>query len=334
MYLKLSCKITIGNYIMRGLHEVEVKRSVHLLIATCNIKLPLNAVMRNNATATMQRLKLADTLTEGSPITVELGYNGKLRTEFTGYVRRINYASPLELECEDELYLLRKLFFKKSFKNITAKALIQQVLDALKNEKKVAVKLYDKIPEVTIGNFYPNGNNGAWILEELRKFGITCYLTRINNELTLFAGLAYDLNKGRVFYKFNSNTLSPDDLKYNRAEDVKIKVELVNEKSDGTSTKYEFGEDGGDIKRVTMSNAAGKLEAKLRADAEINRWKVDGYKGAIETMLIPFAEPAMTADVVDPQFAERAGSYYISEVITSMGTGGARRKVTLEVKVK
>lgn len=333
MYLRDECYITIGNYVLRGINECEIVKSIHVLIGTCVLQLPLNAVFRNEATATMQTLKLADALKEGDKVEVRLGYNGKLRTEFTGYVRRINYSQPLVIECEDELYMLRKVKMVQSFKNVTAKQIITAALDQLRNEHGVNILLFDGIPDIPIGNFYCKGNTAVWVLEELRKFGVHCFLVRINNVLTLYAGLQYGYNAGRVYYKFNSNTVSTDNLKYNNADDKKYRVTVVNFKKDGTQERETYGEEGGDQLTINVYNAAA-AEMRQRAESEVQKLRVDGYKGDLETLLLPVAEPGMTADVHDPQFAERDGSYYVSTVTTYMGTNGTSRRVQLEVRLR
>jgi len=334
MYYTLTCKIRIGQYVLNGVNAIVIKKSVHTLIQTAVLSLPLSVVKENKETKSTERVQLADKIKEGDPITIEIGYNGSLKNEFTGYVKRINYKQPLEIECEDALYLLRKVYFKESYRNISAKELINKVIDKLNVESGLSIKIYNNTPDVTIGNFYPQGKSGVWVLEELKKFGVTTYLYDNSGVLTLFAGLAYDLQKGRVKYKFGYNTISHDDLKYQGGEDKKYKVNVVNFKRDGTQQKETFGEEGGDSVTINTYNATGTSQMKLLADAEVIRLKTSGYKGTIETFLIPEVMPGMIADVSDPQFPDRAGSYYVGTVETTFDTNGARRKPSFEIRVK
>jgi hypothetical protein len=69
MYLKLTCKITIGGkYIVRGVNNIEIKKSVHQVIQSAKVVLPLSIVLRNNDM--LQRVKIVDKIKEGDSIKI------------------------------------------------------------------------------------------------------------------------------------------------------------------------------------------------------------------------------------------------------------------------
>ncbi|MCZ2140820.1 MAG: late control protein, partial [Bacteroidia bacterium] len=72
-------------------------------------------------------------------------------------------------------------------------------------------------------------------------------------------------------------------------------------------------------------------ENKLRemAKEELKKLKYDGFDGDIKTFLIPYAEPAMAADIMDSEHLNRSGKYFIKKVVTTFGRSGARRTVTI-----
>lgn len=332
MHFSLSGHIEIGSYRLRGFHSVVIKKSVYTLVQTAVVMLPLSVVFRNKDLNVLETIPLASRIKEGDRISISIGYNGVNRTEFTGYIKRINYKQPLELECEDALYLLRKQYFTESYRNISAKALITQVLDRLNVVSGLNIALYGNVPDVTVGNFYPRGKSGIWILEEIKKFGITCFLYNNAGRTTLYAGLNNLLRTGNVLYRFGYNTISEDDLKYQRTEDKKYKVTVVNWQRNGTNSRETFGEEGGDAISINAYNASKKDMEQL-AKAEVERLSQQGYKGKLETFLLPYAEPGMVAEVKDDQFPERAGRYYIGEVETTVDNNGGRRRPALSIKL-
>lgn len=333
MYLRLTCKITIGNkFVLRGVNSIEVKRSIHQLIQTATVKLPLSIVMRNNEL--LQRIKLVDKIKEGDTIKLEFGYNGNNRLEFEGYIRRINYTMPLEVECEDELYLLRKVYYKNSFKKVTLKELLQFVLQQLEQQYNTGIELYSNLPELVFSNFIMNQASGIDILQELKdKYSLTCYLTTTGGKKTLYCGLAYTIEKGRVKYVLSRNTINTNDLKYEGSGNKKYQVKITNFNRNGTKTELKIGDKNGEQRSLNFYGDHDMEHLRTMAKAEMERFSNDGYHGSFETFLIPFCEPGMISNLADPQFEQRAGNYYISTVVTTFNNNGGRRKPEVGIKL-
>ena len=71
---------------------------------------------------------------------------------------------------------------------------------------------------------------------------------------------------------------------------------------------------------------------KALAEQELKRYSFDGYRGKIETFLVPFAEPGMVAAVTDPIYSDRSGDYFIESTEVKFGRNGGRRMVELGIK--
>ena len=129
MYL-LSWHITIGKYSVQTLKEVKINTSVLNLSDTASIELPgqyLNTWR-----------KIEDKIHAGDAVTIQLGYDDSLETEFTGYLKRISRDNnSLVLECEDALYLLDKTVKDMEYKTITLKELLQKILTQVDSEMTV-----------------------------------------------------------------------------------------------------------------------------------------------------------------------------------------------------
>ncbi len=320
-----------GKYVLRGVNAVEIKKSIYTSISTATIKIPLSVVIRNNDM--LQRIKIVDKIKEGDKISVELGYDNKNKLEFEGYIKRINYTELLELECEDEMYILRKVRFKKSFKMAQLSEIINFVLvGAEENGLRLAV--YDKMPEMVFSNFIINQNTGIEVLQELiDKHGLLCYLTTINDVKTLYVGLSYTLQKGRVNIHIDKNTVSVSDLKYARNDsEKKIEVHLISNNRNGTKTEVKVGKPGGDTHTLTIPGQHTEANLKVIATAELEKVKRDGYKGSYTCFLIPYVEPGYISNLKNSQFPDRNGTYYLTGVRTTFDTTGAFRFHEIGVK--
>ena len=336
MYLRQSCSLEFETsagvkYRLRGLHGYEGKKSVHQIVQSCKLELPLSVMFRNNDL--LERVKLIDKIKEGDRVTINLGYNDKNVKEFEGYIKRINPKIPLELEIEDSMYLLRKIRLTRNFKNNDVSEVIRFMLDQLYSQLGVRFEMYNNIPKVQVFNFWMNEANGVTVLQELEdKYLLSSYLTEINGVKTLYCGLAYGLKKETVKYVFNQNTISLDDLKYNQSSVRSFKVQIRHVNAAGKVKRYYFGDPKGELHKVELGGDWTEAALKHYADGVLQGLQAGGYKGAFTTFLIPSVEPADIGNCTDNQFPDRSGSYYISSVTTTFGSG-ARRKPEIEIRL-
>ena len=331
MYVKQTCNIEIADkYRLRGLHSCEIKKSVHQLVQSAKIQLPLSVLYRNNQL--LKRIKLIDKIKEGDPIKIDLGYDGKNRREFTGYIKRINAKMPVELECEDEMYLLRKVNYKRNFKKNSVKEIIKYLLQGLYDKTGLRLELYSKMPELTVTNFMINNANGIEILQGLKDLYpmFNSYLATIDGKKVLYCGLLYGLHNKRIKYKLNRNTITVNDLKYTEKDQDNHRIKIVNIKPDGTKEEFVFGDAHATEINFYYSGSHTKNELKQLAEAEIVK-KVTGYRGGFEAFLIPNVQPGDIAEITDEQF-NRNGTGYIGTVTTKFGSG-ARRKPEIDISL-
>ncbi len=332
MYVRQSCNIDIaGKYRLRGLHGVEIKKSIHQIIQTARLQLPLSVLKRNNEL--LERIKLIDTIKTGDKITIDLGYNDNNKREFEGYISRINQKQPLELELEDELYLLRKIYFKKSFKKNSVKDILNYLLSGFFDATGIRVELYANMPELTVTNFVIDNANGVQVLQQLVDVYpiFNSYLTTIDGKKILYCGLQYGLQKNRTKFELNRNTVSVDDLKYDVSEVQQYFVKVVNIKPDGTKEEFSFGNKKDQERTMYYSGDHSQAQLKQLATEELQK-QVTGYRGGFETFLVPAAQPGDIALLTDKQYG-REGRGYIGTVTTTFGTGGARRKNEIDISL-
>jgi hypothetical protein len=329
MYVVLKSEIKIGKAKFVGVHDVQITKSIYSIAQTCIIKLPLSAVVKNTSGISTP-VKIADYIKKGDEVSVTLWYDGyEKKTEFVGYVKAINRKQPLEIECENAIYLLRGKSFKQSFKTVTLKKLLQFITagTGITLHKDVESENY----KLEIKNFQIPDKDGVWVLEQLKeKYMQTVYFIDAKE---LYVGLAYTNKTGTVKYDVNKNVINANDLKWQEKEDVKIKVRCVYYSKDGTKQEAEFGDKDGEVRTIHLYDVKDKSQLEILAKAEMEKHKYSGYCGGIDAFLIPYCEPMMVANLENKQYPERSGSYYISGVKIAFGTGGARRKPEIDIKL-
>lgn len=317
----LCCEIKIGSVTFKSVHDVQIKRSIYNLAATAVIKVPVTAILKRSDEAPTH-IETAEAVKVGDPVEIRLGYDNQLNTEFVGYVKRLNYKIPLEIECEDEYYQTRSVNCIFSKKETTLKQCLNTILPAVK---------LGSYADLTLKNFIVNNKPGSWVLGMLKKeYGLTVFFDINGN---LYAGKAHDIQGDRVKYELRYNVIKDDDLKFQLAADVKLKVKAVCYYKDGTKIEGKLGEEGGETKTLYYYDVKNAQELKALAQEELKRYSFDGYRGKVETFLFPFSLPGMVAELDDPVYQERSGNYYIESVDVSFGMSGARRNVEIGIKV-
>lgn len=317
----LCSDITVGNVSFKSVHEVTVKRSIYNLAATAIIKVPVTAVLKHTGEPPAH-IETANAIKVGDKVEIRLGYDNRLNTEFLGYVKRLNYKVPLEIECEDEYYQTRYVNCVFSKKETTLKQCLSTILPNINISSCV---------NLTLKNFIVNSKPGSWVLGYLKKeYGLTIFF---NISGGLYVGKSYDVQGGMVKYRLRYNVIKDDSLKFQLAEDVKLKVKAICYYKDGTKIEGEIGEEGGETKTLYYYDVKDAGELKALAQQELKLYAFDGYRGKIETFLFPFALPCMVAQLDDPVYQERNGNYYIESTEVHFGTSGARRIIEIGIKV-
>lgn len=331
MAYTVEMDIRVGGFRFSRANGVEVRKSTSTIGATANIKMPVSAVLENKGERT-GLVEVQKALKVGDPVSITLRYHTRTRDyeneEFTGYVKKINPTIPLELECEDNNYLLRKKNINKSWKSTTLKEVLEEIV------KGTGIGLTDNLPGVTLSPFYLKNTDGAFALQKLAdEYGLTIYFKK---DGSLYAGLAYTENNGEETLTLNgenTNVIDADELKYRRAEDVKLKIKAISIRGDNTKIETELGDEDGALRTLNFYNIDSLAKLKELAKQEMQKYKFDGYEGSVKCFLIPFVEPGYKVNIKDEMFPDRAGSYFVESTKVIVGDGGIRRTIEISVKL-
>lgn len=318
----LECKVEIGEYVFNSINEIEITKSVEEMSDTAVIKLPTRFKIRQNG----EQQYTETAIKVGDKVTITLGYEDKYSgVEFVGFVKKISPKIPLEIHCEDAIWLLRRKNITKSWESTTLKEILNEVV------KDTGVELADNIPRVKLDKWIIKNANGAQVLESFKKDLLMSVF--INDEGKLYCGLQQLTNVGQtVVYDLNFNLVS-NDLEFKSKEDRKIKIKYTYIDSENKRKSIEVGDPDGEQRTYHTSVISDIKKLEEMAKAEIEKLKYDGFEGDVTSFLIPFATRGMKAKILDEEHPNRDGNYFIKKVVTTFGTGGARRKVTIGNKL-
>ncbi|WP_147367965.1 hypothetical protein [Fibrisoma montanum] len=329
----MDFEVKVGNYRINGIESITIESSVDLLSDKCTITFP--GALYNKP------WQVEDKLKRGDKVTVKLGYNVKdnpanLHTEFVGYLRSFGPNLPMKLECEDAAYLLRKPIPDRHFKKTTAVEVIRYIVGEVNKQLTGdSIQFVTNLKGLDYEKFTLIRANGYEALQKIKDdFGIAIYCrTNAAGKPELHCHLAYTEKRGEVKYDFMKNVEESDDLKYIKKDDVRFRAKVIGHQKNGKTIQIEVGDKGGDLRTIHLPNVSSKESLEKAGKEHLKRLTYDGYKGSLKGWLIPVCEIGYYATVVDKEYPEREGKYFVNAVKTEFNKSGGCRTVTLGVKL-
>lgn len=310
--------ITIGNFRLAMLNNLEIISSVELLADTAKIVLP--------ATAYNQTLDVESKIKDGDRVIIKFGYDDELVTEFEGWLQSISTDDgSITLNCEDDIYLTRKAIKDKVLTDVTVKELAQYVADAIGGDLKINCSYDFKYNKFTI--------HKATGFDVLKKIQDEVQANIYISDSAINIHPVYQNIGGRVRYNFSVN-IESSDLKYKSAKDKKYQIEVEGIMADGKRISTTIGTAGGDKRSVKIYGVYDIEMLKKRGEEELKNIVYDGYEGNITTWLIPFVKPSYSAEIIDLDYPKKDGWYFVTSVTTTISVdGGGVRKIELGKKL-
>lgn len=322
----LCSDIKIGKFKNVKPLSVKVTKSIFEYVNKATIKVPITARIKQAGKIVTATIETAKVIEEGDPVALRLGYNGSLKDEFKGFVARLNFTSPLEIECEGYSYQLRKKQMAGTMKNTTLLAILKELVkgtDIVIDEKN--------IPHFPIDKMVMEKKLGTDVLEQIRKTSNQLIRFTFDGN-RLWGGLAYFQNRGDVKYRLGWNVINDGNLKKRQAKNDQVTVTWKGEMKDGTKVTATSGRKG--QVQVKSSHAiTDKAALKQLADADVQKQSYDGYEGKITGFGSPFCGTGYKCILDDPKYPERGGNYVVQTVEVQYGLGGFRRTVGIGAKL-
>jgi hypothetical protein len=328
-----------GSFItIETINEVTITRSFDTQTQTAKVILPRNLRYENKNIyeGTNPLIK------RGNKIELYAGYYPNIPLLFSGYISKINNNVPLEILCEDEMFLLKqKQAPNLSYKSVNLRTFIEKML----GDSKIPFEALD----AELGQIRTQNASIGKVLQVLRDEPYGLYSYFING--TLYVGLPFQTNlaKEQVFLFERQMIVDGMDLIYLKKEDVKVIIKGVIVSKDNKKTEYVYLYEGDKLVSYESNSAKydsadgalrtlfqyGGTKKQLDVSAKIFMEQVNytGYYGSFNTFLEPTVVPGDHAIIDSYKYPERKGTYLIKSVETSFGTNGGRQKIELERKI-
>jgi hypothetical protein len=320
----LTSDITIGSITKVKAAKVTWKTDVNSFTDTCTLHLPRIKYLKTIKTDTPDKQEPNErkeyAIKEGDAISVLLGYDGRNEKRFEGFVKRVNMAIPVVVECEGYSYLLYDIIFNKSYGSTTIKDLLTDLC------KGTSIVLSKEIPTVPLQNVRFKNATGFQVLEWIQK---ECKLAVYFNFNELFVGTLYGKSQATVKFRLGWNTAKEDDFKKRIVDkNVRIVIKEKNSAGEVKKTKSDASKYSTDkevkIKAGIPSDLLKQIANRLQTKSNYN-----GYEGSITAFLEPFCNKGMVAEIIDKVYPEREGRYFVENVSGEFGTSGGRQTITL-----
>lgn len=332
LYYNISLNITIGDNLQFAVAEtIHIESSVQVLTNTAKVTLPRafkNAVDQVGKTINISGKSILDFMKRGDSIKIELGYDGYLKTEFEGYITKIGAEMPLLLECEDEMFQLKKA--PRVTKFIKSGKLIDILKAVVPSKYTIECNA-----DYSIGKWLIEDATPYNVLEELReKAGIRAYF---KNPTTLCVGMVVDFKAETTHeYNFSQNVRRGSNLKFEQKESKPIFLTVESKQANGVVLKVSKGEKGGDEKTIKLWPNMTKSELEIWANKQQTSVSYDGFEGTLDGWCYPRTNPGDAAQLYRPFYEDKHqdGRYFIEAVtIDVTGTDGIKRANTLSYKL-
>lgn len=347
--LRLCCKITISSkklgkeLVFTAVNSCEIVSSIKTLTDTAKLTLP-RKVYHNGE---LLSLKSSSIVARGDKITIQLGYNDEkdLKTVFKGSVVRVASDFPLQLECEDYMFDLKKqpvapMEFKEG---IT----LPEVMDYLGFKDH-------KASGITLGAFkISESTTAAKVLQKIQSsysLDDVCFFYHNGNfycDIKAWKDNTKQLKPHKLHIGGEKANIISHTLTYRDKEDIDIKLEVSslqpNEKKSKDDEdkkevvhKVEAG-DGATVIKYNLNGITDKKELEDRAKEKLDRLKEKLLQGKITLFGIPLIFIGDKVELKDnvEEHEEREGVYRVDAVTTKFGySTGYRQEIELGEKQK
>lgn len=261
-------------------------------------------------------------LKRGQQLSVSIGYDDNFVEVFTGYIGSVGANTPLELKCEDEMYLLKTGEFTKSYRSVDVETLIKDVVGNIVPYKVTANQ--------NLGQFRISKQSPAKVLDYLKEH---YHIKSFFKNGTLYVGLAYLPSLQRTRTIAMNYDVKENSLEYRRADEVKLLLKgIIKSKSNKKDITIEIGDKQGEVRTFTYFDRT-ESEVRKQLDVEMLRFKYTGYRGSITVFGTDDFSHGDAVIILDPNYPDREGRYLIKSVEVAFGNSGYSQKLEIEAKI-
>lgn len=267
-------------------------------------------------------------------IRIEAGYFPNRETRFEGFISHVSANIPVRLECEDNMFLFKQ--FKVTYPkqttlqrysaktgrllkrakvtsaNITLGQLIENIFYEGDYQEMIDGITYEILDNIELGQFRASNVTPAEIFDVLRdKYGLLTYFRGTK----LYIGFANNaLSTKEKEFKMEEVCINSNELDYQRAEDVTIKVKYISILPDNSRLEAEAGDADGEQRTYHVYNVTSQTDLKKMAQKRVDEYKYTGFRGYFETFGEPTLNPGDRLKMTSTKLPERNGVYLVKSV--------------------
>ena len=259
----------------------------------------------------------------GDKVTISLGYDDNLQTAFSGFVRDVGFKTPVVITCEDDMFNLKQMPAKKmAYRSVT--------LEKLLKDQGISYRL-NVMGEQSLGAYRVTADTVAALLGKLSQQGIRSFFRYEEGEPVLYCGVLFERdNKPSQVFKTGFNIISDQNLKQQKAENMRLRVKAVSLMPDNKKIKVEAGDADGEQRTLHTYN---KTESELKAWAqqEIKRLKRDGLSGSFTTFGHTLVDCLDAVGIIID--GTKMGVYQVKKNVIKYGDTGYRQEITIGLRI-
>lgn len=324
---RMSHEIRIGETVLPLLTSAKIRKDVTKLTDTATITCP--------AVSHGRKLAFAGKIAKWQRVTIRLGYDDKLETEFEGYVKSVAlHENMMEIECEDALLLFQRVDIPNGeLKNPTLARVLEYVLgkvnDFIRSEKLGEPLGLNCTYEYGYDKKAFMNDTAYSVMESIQKEGLPNVFIR-DNVLNIVP--QFMETTGETVYSMQRNICKEGmKLKWRDANNEGLCVIVKGRDKNGEVVEAKAGtaKSGNELKIDFGRRITNRKSLQTIAD-NIYRQKVyTGYEGDFTGWLVPFCDAGYLVEISDERDTLKAGRYYVTSVTVEYSSSGGRRIISL-----
>jgi hypothetical protein len=358
-------------------HEFEASDTWVDLTNQCKITFPKNVYVKNqqgqliSLGGTNPDVQVNSLFHRGDYVSISMGYyrysdsgveTKEVATVFQGYISKVTSKKPIQLECEDNMWLLKQRPCKPTSLKKT-----DYIEDYIEQQLQGTGFTVNKKTKTTVGALIIGNETVAQLLARLRKdFHLEAYFRgdelRIGSQVYLESD-----NNGKTVWEFifQQNIIS-DELEFKRLDDIILSAvcHSMNTKQGSTNKrgktktkqerlsvlvymkggKFQYIEkkegvdfpanEEGERRTLFFPNVTSAKELADKGIDELKKYYYQGFRGKFTTFGIPYVRQGDNIIIRDRLMPDRDGKYKVRGVKYSGGIHGHRQEIILDYKLQ
>lgn len=262
---------------------------------------------------------------------------------FQGFITKVKVKIPIEIECEDNMYILKQTTAPNKVFKGTMEDMVQELIKPL----GFTMVKHPQGITTNVGIFRTQDETIGEVLDRLRKdLRIESWFRGNNLHCSAIVYFPNEIANPRQVFEFQSNIVG-DSLDYQRKDDIVLganaisvnKTELTSSNdTGGKKTKNKrievfVGTKGGEVRTLYFFDVTSKTTLQKMGEDALRKFYYTGYRGTFTTFGEPFVKHGDIITLRDKVLPEREGDYFVKSVKRKFSvTDGYRQEIEIDLR--